>query len=94
MNQFDKARLKYEKNRIQQGRELPNVEVAESRQPVVEIQQAPKEKPVKQQHAAFIHVKVVLPDRELIVCLMKPQVYQKRICQWLFRMNYHPKQFI
>ena len=71
MDTFEAARQKHAKNLERRTRNIK--EPAAQEVPAQEIQ-APKEKP--KSAAAFIHVKVVLPDRELSVCLMRPQVYQ------------------
>lgn len=72
MNQFEAAKLKAAKQAERKARYVPSVTL-KTEDFVETPQEAPKEKP---KQAAFIHVKVVLPDREITVCLMKPGIYQ------------------
>src|SRR5690349_2983342 len=75
MDTFEKARLKYEKNRTQQGRGLPKTLGQFYDEPEVEEVVAPKEKPPSATKHGVIECQVVLPDRTFKVTVTKRDIY-------------------
>jgi hypothetical protein len=75
MDAFEAARQKHAKNLERRLRATPHEPVEEVGRVEPEVQ-VPSEKPMKQQHEAIIELMVKLPDREIVVRLQKPHVYE------------------